>query len=417
MRKATWSVVISKRLAIGMLLTTVALVSCGQAPRGAAQVQASATPSVSPTPFLEATATPSPADLSSPSPNASNSETPPPSPVTTYGVLVSLAASAYDVFLIGTDGKIAATSHAARRTKIVTGDAVSHMEATDLPYVSATRSRVYYLDGDSTLRWLNPTSNGIAMSLPGGPKAVAAFAVSPDDARIAVSVIDFAPRPPVVHLSVGPLGGTLTQIYSSASDYLWPVAWRAGKLVAGQNSSPWWDGSVWFNPYHARSYAVMDAANGARLATVGSWQNLDACPPTGLLTAAGTACYLSTSFGGQSGGYSIADWTGYRYLAPVAASWDASGSVSPSPNSITVAVCCAANAGTGSVLVSRGKDALTVPLPGQATDWPCWIDSTHLLSGFTDLSQESEVLDLTNQRTVPTGRSGFCAAVLPTDLG
>jgi hypothetical protein len=413
--------VTSKRLTAWVLLLAAALVSCGQAPRGAAQARASATPTATPTPtptpFLEATATPSPADGSSPSPGALPSETPPTSPATSYGVLVSLAASEYYVFLIGTDGKIAATSHAARRTKIVTGDAVSHTEATDLPYVSATRDRVYYLDGDSALRWLSPTSNGVAMSLPGGPKAYAAFAVSPDDARVAVAVIDFAPRPPVVHLSVGPLGGPLTLIYSSASDYRWPVGWRAGKLVAAQNSSPWSDGGVWFNPYHARSYAVMDPANGAGLASVGSWQSLDACPPTGLLTAAGTACYLSTSFMGQSGGYSIADWTGYRYLAPVAASWDASGSVSPSPNSVTVAVCCAANAATGSVVVSRGKDALTVPLPGQAIDWPCWIDSTHLLTGFTDLSQQSELLDLTSMRATPTGRSGFCAAVFPTDLG
>lgn len=373
---------------------------------------------MSPTPFLEATASPSPEDVppASPAPSPGQVTALPPA-AGAYGVLVSLAAGEYDVSLIGTDGKIAAASHALRRTQIVTGDAVSRSQAIDPPYVSASRTRVYYLDGDSTLRWMSLDSKGIAMSLPGTRTASAAFAVSPDDARIAVSVIDFAPRTPVVHLSIGPLGGPLTEIPTSASDYLWPVGWHAGKLVAAQNSTLSSDGGVWFNPYHARAYAVMDATNGARLATVGSWQSLDACLPTGVLTAAGTACYLSTSFGGQSGGYSIADWTGYRYLPPAPASWSAAAGVSPSQNSITVAVCCASNATSGQFLVSRGRDAHAVPLQGKASDWACWIDATHLLSGFADASQESEVLDLTAQQTVSLGKRGFCAAVLPTDLG
>lgn len=326
-------------------------------------------------------------------------------------------AGEYDVFVIGTDGKVTAGSHAARRTKKVTGDAVSHAEATDLPYVSATQSRVYYLDGDSTLRWLSPSSKGVAMSLPGSRTASAAFAVSPDDARIAVSVIDFAPRTPVVHLSVGPLAGPLTEIFTSASEYLWPVGWHAGKLVAAQGPTVSLGGWEGFNPYSARFYYVIDATNGDRLAAIGG-SGMDTCPPTGLLTAAGTACYLSTSFGGRSGGYSISDWTGYRYLPPAAASWSAAASVGQSPNSITVAVCCEANASSGRFLVSRGPGGpLTVPLLGQASDWACWIDKTHLLSGFKGASQESEVLDLSSEQAVSVGQRGFCAAVLPADLG
>ena len=397
-----------------MLLVTSALVACGQAPKGALQALATA----SPTPFVEATATSSPQEVSSPSPASSPGPVVPLPPLTaSYGVLVSLSAADYDVFLIGADGKVIDSSHAARRTKIVTGDAVSRAEATELPYVSATRSRVYYLDGDSTLRWLSPSSKGVAMSLPGGPTASAAFAVTPDDARIAVSVVDFAQRTPVVQMSVGPLGGPLTKIYTSTSDYLWPIGWHAGKLVVGQGAIVSQGSWQSFNPYSARSYLVMDSTNAARLASIGG-SGLDECPPSGLLTGAGTACYLSTSFGGRSGGYSISDWTGYRYLPPVAASWSAAASVGRSPNSVTVAVCCEANAAYGRFLVSRGTDAtLTVPLRGKADDWACWIDQSHLLSGFKDGSLESEVVDLTRQQAIPTGRSGFCAAVLPTDLG
>jgi hypothetical protein len=326
-----------------------------------------------------------------------------------YAVQVALATGGYYVFLVGTDGKIAASSHAARRTTKVIGDAVSRAEAIDFPYVSTSRSRLYYLDGDSTLRWMSPHADGIARTLPGGSTASVVFAVSPDDARIAVSVVDFATRTPLVHLSVGPLTGTLTEIYSSPSDYVWPVGWHAGRLVVAHSSTLSADG-VAFNPYWARGYYLINAANASRLAGVGSTESLDACWPSGLLTAAGTACYLSTSFGGHSGGYSIADWTGYRYLPPMAASWSAAAGVGPSANSVTVAVCCEGNAASGQFLVSRGSSVLTVPLSGSNTDWACWIDQTHLLSSGV-------VLNLTSRQATATSRGGFCAAVLPADLG
>jgi hypothetical protein len=327
-----------------------------------------------------------------------------------YGVQVSLTAGEYDVFLIGSDGKIAAGSHAKRRTTKMMGDAVSRAEALDFPYVSTSRSRLYYLDGDSTLRWLSPVGGkGVAGSLPGGSTASVAFAVSPDDARIAVSVIDFAPRSPVMHLSVGPLTGPLTEIYTSASQYLWPIGWHAGKVVLAQNSVQSGFGAG-FNPYSARAYYLIEPANGKQPAAAISLEGLNSCWVSGLLTAAGSACYLSTSFGGSSGGYSIADWTGYRYLPPMAASWSAAAAVGPSPNSVTVAVCCEGNATSGRFLVSRGSSAITVPLSGLNTDWACWIDQTHLLSGGV-------VVDLTSQQAFPTGQIGFCAAVLPAELG
>jgi hypothetical protein len=396
----------SAGLSIAILVVTLVLVSCGRAPTG---TQAKASSLATATPFVEATASPSPSSLDSPSPSPAGSASPVqylPPVAAPYGVQVSLTAGEYDVFLVGTSGKIAASSHAARRTTKVIGDAVSRAEAIDFPYVSTSRSRLYYLDGDSTLRWLSPQSKGIVRSLPGGRTASVVFAVSPDDGRIAVSVVDFAPRSPVVHLSVGLLTGPLTEIFTSASDYVWPVGWHAGKLVVAQGPTLSGD-SVGFNPYRARGYWLIDSANGSRLASVGSW---DSCWPSGLLTAAGTACYLSTSFGGNSGGYSIADWTGYRYLTPMPASWSAAAAVGPSANSVTVAVCCEFNASSGQFMVSRGSSVLAVPLSGLNTDWACWIDQTHLLSGGI-------VLDLTSQRPVATGRIGFCAAVLPADLG
>src|ERR1700682_5424976 len=127
----------SSSVSISILLVTVVLVSCGRAP-GGAQAKASPLAAATATPFVEATASPSPSSQDSPSPSPAVSPSPVPDlppAAAGYGVQVSLTAGEYDVFLVGTDGKIAAASHAARRTTKVIGDAVSRAEALEFPYV------------------------------------------------------------------------------------------------------------------------------------------------------------------------------------------------------------------------------------------------------------------------------------------
>lgn len=58
--------------------------------------------------------------------------------------------------------------------------------------VSISNSRVYYLDGNADVRSLGPDgSTALATHLPGSASVSVGFAISPDDRRIAVSVIEY----------------------------------------------------------------------------------------------------------------------------------------------------------------------------------------------------------------------------------
>jgi len=113
-------------------------------------------------------------------------------------------------------------------------------QATYLPCVSTSNSRAYFLDGDTSVRYLaagpstapcDPSgctfgTNGDVTHVPGGAAEASAFAVSPNDERIAVSVFSFRPSasgpvPTGVRLYVENLvgGGSHVEIFSSSS--LW----------------------------------------------------------------------------------------------------------------------------------------------------------------------------------------------------
>ena len=365
-----------------------------------------------------------PGPTSSPTPTTARPTLAPASPsAPSFCILVDLGqVNSYNLSLVSTDGIVAASARAARRTVITVPSPNGPETAIDLPYVGATRTRVYYLDGDATVRWLDSGGNSqtVAATIPGTATAHASFAVSPDDSRIAVSVIDYASQQPSVRLLVGPLGGKLTQIFFSTSDFVWPIGWHAGDLVlATQNRAPFAQSEVLFNPYAARSFHLADPANANRLGTIGNPEVFDGCWPTGVLTVAGTACYISTAFGGQSGGYAILNWLGNRYLQPVAASWNATASVAPAPAATSVIVCCEQNRDYGRFLLSGEGGPSVTPLTGTRSEWACWIDQNHVLSGTADPAAlgQSAMMDLNSRHVVPVGGRGFCAGVLPTDLG
>lgn len=151
-----------------------------------------------------------------------------------------------------------------------------------------------------------------------------------------------------------------------------------------------------------------------RLATIGTYS----CNPTGPLTTAGTACYMSTAFGGRSGGHGILDWLGNRYAGPVAGSWSSAPAVAPAPGATSVVVCCDGNNVTGNLLLSGDGGPSLTPLAGRAADWVCWMDQTHVLSGTASSPPgASAVLNLMTRQAVPAGAGGYCAGALPSDLG
>lgn len=86
----------------------------------------------------------------------------------------------YTVSLVGTDGQLLASTTASSPS--ITAYAYP-------PPVSESDTRVYYLDGNTTIRYLTPEDgSGVAAQVSGPPDSVVEFAVSPDDARVAVSI-------------------------------------------------------------------------------------------------------------------------------------------------------------------------------------------------------------------------------------
>ncbi len=200
--------------------------------------------------------------------------------------------SRYNIELLDAHGLVDVNQFATDRSIITTRDA----GAVDLPRVSVSPTRLYYLDGDSQVRSLTRDGHIAAVTmLPGDPHTHVTFAVSPDDRRIAVGVLDYlgpetpttmtvgARTLPAIQTS-GPVhsqvyvqdlvgGGHRTEIYSSTTTTVtstveWPVGWRDGRLILGgsegafsQNGSNSPTGT--FIGYH-----VVDPATGLRTATL-----------------------------------------------------------------------------------------------------------------------------------------------------
>jgi hypothetical protein len=95
------------------------------------------------------------------------------------------ASPRYTISLVNRAGHVITQVDAANRRTGGCGPIVP------LPNLSASMSRVYFLDGNSNVKSLAP--NGVVatvMDLRISSSQEAVFAVSPDDRRIAVSVLD-----------------------------------------------------------------------------------------------------------------------------------------------------------------------------------------------------------------------------------
>jgi hypothetical protein len=138
----------------------------------------------------------------------------------------------YTVSIVATDGRVIAGSTVPKRTNGV-----------QIGNLSTSRTTLYYLDGDSDIRFLRPDGEkGIATHITLAAKQVAAFAVSPDDRQIAVSVLDYTRYPVSTRLYVEDLigGGNHVELFSSPTVLEWPAGWHNGSLVmaVGLNAHP-----------------------------------------------------------------------------------------------------------------------------------------------------------------------------------
>lgn len=309
-------------------------------------------------------------------------------------VLVQLASpSTYAVSLVFADGRVAGPVTARLRTVQASQ---AGTVATSLPVFSTSLDRLYYLDGDSDVRYLERDgTRGSAAHLPSGPRLQAGFAVSPDDRRIAVTTVDYAASPAATRLYTEDVsgGGDHVELPFPVAATVWPVGWHDGGLVVALGSAP--VQNVAANPYGTfAGYQLIDAGSGARLGSL-------ACNPAGPLTPAGSACL--------SGGspLQVQDLSGRtRSLDGTPAGVV---SAAEAPDGTRVAFCCANgqlqlwDVGDGSVSNLGTADS---PAYG-------WIDGTHLVISDAP-AQHPRVMDVTTGGSLPVAAAqGRVVARLP----
>jgi len=324
------------------------------------------------------------------------------------GVLVAdvQATGQYDVALVDRAGSIVAVTRAARRADIKIGNGQGGGAVSmPLPPISASRTRVYFLDGDRRVRSLAPDGAvALVTTVPGNAHAHATFAVSPDDHRIAVGVLTYSDayisangtririhngatttRIYVQDLICGHPGAIVrgchsVEIFRSRSAYEWPVAWHDGALALAvaqlpgtQSNSP--------NPYFAYDgYHVVDASSGRRLAALCPGRNNDQIFAYGPLVPAGTLCIR-----GASQVPYVDDWTGGRRRLPGA------------PTSYTAVLAPDgrrfADVDSGGHIVIEAADGARA-VTGLKASPLGWIDPTHLVADSGADSGPDRVLDL-----------------------
>ena len=319
----------------------------------------------------------------------------------------------YDIALVSVTGQVVARAHGHVRSPIA--------DATELPYVSASDSRVYYLDGDQQIRWLKADgTSGVAGQVGGGPRVHATFSVSPDDSRIAVALLDYSTNPVALTLYVEDVatGAQHSVIFTSTSRYVWPIGWHAGQLVVaylGPNAVPFKSKEILYtgrdltsypygtNPYGGINAHVISPINAQRLTIIGGGGN------SGLLNASGSAIVQGGTVD-WSGNYSWNIANGYGSISAV-------GSIAPDGRKI-VACCWPAPAASGELAI-WSTDGSTGPAQAAGTsgDWVGWFDQTHFITGFYQRADgRSSVVDIGNGSVSSVDVYGIVAAMIPGNL-
>jgi len=385
------------RKGIAVLTLSFLMVGCREV--------ATTSPSPSTAAAVSSPAAPSAAPVAVASPSAGSASS---AGARSYGVLVDLLTtpSIYYANVVGLDGMLWASLRLAKRTPIVnpTGHAVV------LPYVSTSKTALYMLVGDSdvlSLR-LSDGTQATVSHLAVGTNMEAAFAVSPDDGQIAVSVLDFNRSPVHVLLYTDNLGGGNRHvIFESDSDYVWPVAWHAGLLVLAHAYGPFEEDVAKAapgrdNPYSAISYHIVDPATADRVYLLG------ACTVSGPLSPAGSGCIQGGTIdwqGNVSPPWSTRDWGAVSSAAAL------------SPDGRWVAATSPDAPDRMAIWTPDGRVITWVDGPG-TRDWVGWLDFQHILTGsYLNATFQPTVTNaIRDEIDHPVLAFGFYAARLPTDI-
>jgi hypothetical protein len=371
------------KLTMLMLAAVVLVAGCGSTPRAAS----------SPSPIATATSTPH----GSPSPSGSSPGGSPaasPVPVTgTFGVLVTpLSGDTYTVSLIGVDGKVVGSAQASSPTAMACGNGAA---AVLPPPVSASNSRLYYLDAQGVVRFLTPQGDtGRVTTVPAGGQRRSMFTVSPDDQRIAVVVDDYTTSGASTRLYVEDLvgGANHLDIFSEAGAYtLWPIGWHATSLVVAKVAACSQGGG--FGCCGPIELHVVDPATAIRRFIIGGPD----CIIASLPVPAGSVCETT------SGTAKVLDWIDVlqrTYPIPGVGQ----GPIYLSPSGQHLALSTNANMTT-----IEGGGTMAMDVCG-------WIDDTHIFSGG-DAQHQPRIGNITTKTVAPVAALGACAGRLPGGLG
>lgn len=282
-----------------------------------------------------------------------------------------------------------------------------------LPNVSASHSRLYFLDGDATLKYLKPTGeSGTVRDLNVGPNQEAVFAASPDDSRLAVVVLDHLQYPVTTRLYVEDLASGTNHLELFSGTVLeWPVAWYRGNLLmaVGINAPP--QNCIDSFSYASLGYHVADPNTGNRIRSVcDGWTSYS--PPV----PAGTLCINGAVPLGQAPS-KVESWDGATRILRNVGGCPQNGVLSPDGTWIASnEVSAAQNGCTGQasiyLLATDGRIVQT-PAVGSAEGW---IDSDHLVVGGEGESAPASVFDVSAKTTKHVGVLGFFAGTLPNDF-
>jgi hypothetical protein len=220
----------------------------------------------------EGTPTPSPPTVNvSPSPTqAPPSPQPSASPTRSSVLAIVGGPKGTSVSLVASDGSVVATALV---------DPAPFLPNAVMSWTSASRTRLYYLNAGSEVRYLAPDgTSGTATRIALGANEQAGFSVSPDDTKVAVAIFSYA-SPPAQGPTIGAYagmrlyvedlqgGGHHVDIFSSPTLAEFPIGWTAGRLVLAVGE-PTCCQALTLNPYAATSYHVADPGTGNQLASL-----------------------------------------------------------------------------------------------------------------------------------------------------
>jgi len=297
------------------------------------------------------------------------------------------------VSIIGIDGKVVASAQASSPAAVTCGGTAAAV--LPLP-VSTSNTRVYFMDAQGVVRYLGPNGDtGQVTTVSIGVARRSVFAVSPDDQRIAVNMIDFTTGGATTQLYVEDLngGGNRVTPYSETGSYtLWPTGWHGTNnlVVAKVPACTQGGGPLCCGPQELH---VVDPATWTRRFTLGGPQ----CVVGGFASPAGVVCESSLFTSAQ-----VLNWTAIPQRSfPI-------GGPTPAYLSPDGSLVALTDFGSATTAVNGANRTLAMQACG-------WIDATHLLAGG-DTQQQPRVGDVTSGTILPVAAQGDCGGRIPGGL-